>query len=112
MPIMDDDAILRVLSRISRDTNYDVCTLNSPFRAIEELDVLIPNVPVVDMWMPEMAGAEFLKLSKGIIQTWGAVLAYTKSRLKCDDVVMSMEHMKKLSRYDPDVMIVLEQALT
>ncbi len=66
---VDDEAnILKTLTRLFLDEDYDVHTANGGQEALDLLnDGLVPTVIVSDQRMPEMGGAEFLAQAREIV---------------------------------------------
>lgn len=59
--IDDEPSILKSITRLTSEEEYDVITFNDPRRALAELDKREVAVVVADQRMPEMTGTELLE---------------------------------------------------
>ena len=56
----DEESILQSLHGILSDEGLEVITTASGFSALEKIDEVLPDVVLLDIWMPEMDGIETL----------------------------------------------------
>jgi len=56
----DEESILQSLRGILNDEGLDVMTADSGTAALEKIDEVIPDIVLLDIWMPEMDGIETL----------------------------------------------------
>jgi CheY-like chemotaxis protein len=60
--VVDDDADLReIIARVLREEGYSVATAASGVEALTELEIRAPDGVVLDLYMPELDGEEFLR---------------------------------------------------
>jgi len=60
--VVDDEAsIRRSLSDILLDEGYDVILASDGYEALQRLNAVIPDLILLDIWMPGMDGTEILK---------------------------------------------------
>jgi two-component system, NtrC family, nitrogen regulation response regulator NtrX len=56
----DEESILQSLQGILSDEGLEVITATSGLSALEKIDEVLPDIVLLDIWMPEMDGIEIL----------------------------------------------------
>lgn len=60
--VVDDHSDIRLIySRILRDAGYDVQSARDGAEALQQVDKLVPDLILLDVFMPVMNGVEFLE---------------------------------------------------
>lgn len=60
----DDEGIVDVVTIVLQDKNYEVLTLQGKGDVFEEIKELMPDVILLDLWMPEVSGDKIAKKLK------------------------------------------------
>ena len=68
--IVDNSEVaLKSMAKIFKETSFNVNTYSNPHEALYALDHISPDIILLDYFMPEMTGAEFMvKVSERLLQ--------------------------------------------
>jgi two-component system, NtrC family, nitrogen regulation response regulator NtrX len=124
----DEESILQSLQGILSDEGLEVFTAASGFSALEKIDEMLPDIVLLDIWMPEMDGIETLVKIKashpalpvimmsghGTIET--AVRAtrlgaydFIEKPLSLEKVLLSINNAVDYSRLEEEVALLREK---
>ena len=125
----DEESILQSLQGILSDEGLEVLTADSGPAALEKIDEVIPDIALLDIWMPEMDGIETLVKIKashpslpvvmmsghGTIET--AVKAtklgaydFIEKPLSLEKVLLTINNAVDYSRLEEEVSLLREKA--
>lgn len=54
----DDESITQVMKLMLEQENYSVCVINSPAEIFEKIKNFLPDLILLDIWLPQMDGRE------------------------------------------------------
>jgi two-component system, NtrC family, nitrogen regulation response regulator NtrX len=125
----DEESILQSLQGILTDEGLEVITVTSGLSALEKIDEVLPDIVLLDIWMPEMDGIETLVKIKashpslpvimmsghGTIET--AVKAtklgaydFIEKPLSLEKVLLSINNAVDYSRLEEEISLLREKA--
>jgi DNA-binding NtrC family response regulator len=94
----DDDVVLRSIKRGLLDESYNMCFATSGKEALEILRQQEVHVLVTDMRMPEMDGAELLKI---VTKEYPHIVKMVLSGYTSTTALMMSIHQEDVFRYIP-----------
>ena len=125
----DEESILQSLQGILNDEGLEVVTAGSGLSALEKIDEVLPDIVLLDIWMPDMDGIETLVKIKashpglpvvlmsghGTIET--AVKAtklgaydFIEKPLSLEKVLLSINNAVDYSRLEEEISLLREKA--
>ncbi len=110
----DEQAILKMLKNLLEDEEYHVHTLDDPTKVLETVGQLIPDLVLLDIFMPKISGLELLRALKKeyphqktmIISGFGTIsvavdalrlgaLDFIEKPLNLDDILSKLYFLKQ-----------------